>query len=258
MCAVSYLNTVPLVWGMLHGPQLHLFDLTFAVPSACANQVENDVTDIGIVPVVECARLGLEVIPGTGIACRGPVRSILLISRTPFTQIRRLATDSGSRTSVQLARIILQQRYDAEPELISMEPDPTRMLAAADACLLIGDAALRVDPAAVAERVLDLGAEWAALTGLPMVFAVWAGRPAIIQPWMPEAFHGSLRHGQTNINTIVEMESRNRGLRQDLVRSYLCRHIQFEIGTEEEAGMRQFLQFAAELDRPVRPEAIAL
>ena len=105
VCAVSYLNTVPLVWGMLHGATTRtLFDLRFALPSECADQLASGEADIGIVPVIEMARQKLEYFRGTGIACHGAVRSILLISKVPFREIRTLATDSGSRTSVHAVR----------------------------------------------------------------------------------------------------------------------------------------------------------
>jgi len=257
VCAVSYLNTVPLVWGMLRGAQQGLFDLSFAVPSECADRLLAGAADIGIVPVIECERHGWQRIPGAGIACRGPVRSILVVSKHPPGAIRTLAADASSRSSVQLARIILQRRYGAEPAVTTLAPSLTSMLAGADAALIIGDPALRLDPTVFhAYQVLDLGSEWEALTGLPMVFAMWAGKPSRIEPWMPEAFLASLHDGQEHINTIVEAESQARSLPPDLVRAYLTRHIRFHIGAEEEAGMRLFLKYAAELGKPVRQESL--
>jgi predicted solute-binding protein len=97
--------------------------------------------DIGIVPVIEMARQKLAYFRETGIASYGPVRSILLISKVPFREIRKLATDSGSRTSVMLSRIILAEKYGVEPQVISHPPDLPAMLGLADAALLIGDAA---------------------------------------------------------------------------------------------------------------------
>ena len=126
------------------------------------------------------ARQGLDYFRGTGIACHGPVRSILLISKVPFKEIRTLATDSGSRTSAMLAQVILAEKYGVKPQVFSHPADLAEMLGKADAALLIGDAALRVDPATLPFETLDLGAEWVDMTGLPMVFAVWAGRKEMI------------------------------------------------------------------------------
>src|SRR2546423_255843 len=113
---------------MLHGPQRGRFDLDFQVPSGCADRVAAGEADIGIVPSFELTVQDLDVLPGCGIACRGAVRSILLISRCPAAQIRILAADSSSRTSIQLARVILARRFGAEPEVLLHKPRLERML----------------------------------------------------------------------------------------------------------------------------------
>ena len=138
--------------------------------------------DIGILPCFELTRQELEIVPGTGIACHGPVRSILLVSQRPAAEIRTLAVDTSSRTSVQLARVILERRYGAEYTAIPHAPDLDAMLRVADAALIIGDPALRLDPQTLPYEVHDLGGEWVEMTGLPMVFAVWAARPGMVTP----------------------------------------------------------------------------
>jgi chorismate dehydratase len=142
---------------MLHGAQRDLFNLSFCLPSECARRLAEGEAALGIVPVIEKARQGLVMVPGTGIACRGAVRSILLVSRVQFGKIRTLATDSGSRTSVELARIILAHRYGVLPEIVSMAPELAPMLEEADAALIIGDPALRLDPSKLPYHVIDLG-----------------------------------------------------------------------------------------------------
>src|ERR1700731_2844747 len=146
------------------------------------------------------ARQKLEYFRGTGIACHGPVRSILLVSKVPFREIRKLATDMGSRTSVMLARIILAEKFGAEPELISRQPELAPMLGEADAALLIGDPALRMDPATLPFETLDLGGEWTSMTGLPMVFAVWSGRKEVIRDEFARAFVDSCRFGLAHMD----------------------------------------------------------
>jgi chorismate dehydratase len=253
VCAVSYLNTVPLVWGMLHGAGPSdgsgVFDLRFALPSECADQIASGEADIGIVPVIEMARQKLDYFPGTGIACHGPVRSILLVSKVPFREIRTLATDAGSRTSVQLARVILAEKFGATPRLISRRADLATMLGEADAALVIGDPALRLDPATLPFETLDLGGEWVAMTGLPMVFAVWAGRKEIVQERYARAFAGSCRYGLARIDEIVDSESAARGFAEALVRKYLTEHIMFELAERDYAGLKLFLEHAMRLER---------
>jgi chorismate dehydratase len=253
VCAVSYLNTLPLVWGMLRGPQSRLFELSFAVPSLCADRLAAGQADIGIVPCVEIPRLGLQGLRGIGIASTGTVRSILLISKTDPRRIRSLAADSSSRTSVALARIILARRYGCEPELVSMAPDLGAMLSRADAALIIGDPALRVEPAALRCPVLDLGLEWRALTGLPMVYAAWAGRPDRVRPEWAEAFEHSYRYGAAHLDEILDSSERDPSIPRALAERYLTQNVVYELGAEEYAGMDLFLAYAAELaGSPVR------
>ena len=250
MCAVSYLNTVPLVWGLQHSPPLRdTFDLRFALPSECADQLATGQADIGIVPVIEMARQGLDYFPGTGIACHGPVRSILLVSKVPFREIRALATDSGSRTSAMLAQVILAERFGVRPRVFSHPADLAEMLGKADAALLIGDAALRVDPATMPFETLDLGGEWVALTGLPMVFAVWAGRKEVIHEPYGRIFLESCRYGLAHMDDMVAAEAPARRFEPELVRRYLTHHIVFELGDRDYEGMRLYIQHALRLEK---------
>ncbi len=247
MCAVSYLNTVPLVWGMLHGAQKGLFDLLFRVPAECADMVAAGDADIGIIPSFELLGRDLGIVPEVGIACRGAVRSILLVSRKPASEIRTLAADASSRTSVALARIILARRYGAEPVVVRRPPQLSNMLDEADGALIIGDPALRLAPEALPFHVYDLGQEWMDMTGLPMVFAVWAGPRERVTGQVATAFQESCAFGQANLEQIVAAEAPARGFAPDLVRRYLSSHIVFELGAEENRGMDLFLRYALEL-----------
>jgi chorismate dehydratase len=244
VCAVSYLNTTPLVWGMLHGPQRGLFDLEFRIPAECADQLAAGAADIGIVPSFELTRQNLEIIPGAGIASHGAVRSILLVSSRPAEGIRTLAADASSRTSVELARVILERKFGASPEIVRHPPDLEGMLRRADAGLIIGDPALRIEPGLLPYHVYDLGAEWLELTGLPMVFAVWAGRRAAVSPAVAQAFLDSCRYGRERIDEIVASEAARREFPAELVREYLTQRIVHELGERDYRGMDLFLQYA--------------
>jgi predicted solute-binding protein len=236
---------------MLHGPQCGIFDVSFAVPSVCAAQLRSGEVDIGIVPVAALLEQQLEIFRGTGIACRGPVRTILLISRMPYSDIEVLATDSGSRTSVLLSRIILETAYGAKPALTTMPPALGPMLNAADAALIIGDAALLLDPDELRARglnVLDLGDEWVRLYGLPMVFAVWAGRREAHTCEFERAFVDSCRFGLEHLDEIAEHEHHRRGISAAFVRQYLTEHVVLELGETEYRGMKAFMDTAAALE----------
>jgi predicted solute-binding protein len=246
--AVSYLNTWPLVWGFLNGPQRGLYDFRFDLPADCASAIGLGAADIGLVPCAELDRLGLDFLPDLGISCNGPVRSILLISRRPLREIRTLAADSSSRTSVALARILLAERYGCTPLVVPHLPSLDDMLAKCDAALIIGDPALHLEPAALPWESLDLGEDWVAWTGLPMVFAVWAGRRKFLTTDVAGSFLASYEWGRDRIEEMVQRASRERGFREDLARDYLTWRIEYEMTAKHLEGLEMFRKFNRALD----------
>lgn len=229
---------------MLHGEERKAVDLSFSIPSVCAERLEEGIIDVGLVPVAEIARQNLEIVPGVGITCLGAVRSILLFSRTPWTRVRTLAADASSRSSVQLARVILRERFGVEPDITPQVPVLNEMLSGADAALVIGDPALRLRPEELPYECLDLGAEWLALTGLPMVFAAWAGKPGIPLNALERITISSYLFGKERMDDIVEREHTSRGVTAELAERYLRHYIRFELGADELKGLEAFLELA--------------
>ena len=251
--AVSYLNTWPLVWGFLHGPGRGLYDFRFDLPAECAQALGAGHAAIGLVPCAELDRLGLDYLPELGIACEGPVRSILLITQVPYREIRTLAVDSGSRSSVALARILLAEQYGCQPRFVPMAPRLDDMLTGSDAALIIGDPALEIDPDRSPYKMLDLGAEWVKWSGLPMVFAVWAGKSAHLTSDVSRTFTDSCRWGLDHMDEIVSAAVRERGFGEELVRKYLTEHIVYELGARHREGLELFRKLA----RTVGAETVA-
>lgn len=247
LCAVSYLNTLPLVWGMLHGEQRGRFQLQFRLPSECAELLAARRVDAGLVPVAEIPRLGLKAIAESGIACEGAVRSILLVSKCRPSRIRSLAADSSSRTSVMLARIVLSKAYGIRPLVFSTAPDLSTMLSRADAALIIGDPALRLNTQELPYDVLDLGLEWKRLTGLPMVFALWAGHDEVLNEAIAPALHASQEFGLERMPEIAFQSAAAHGVSVETALEYLSRHIVFRIGDRERDGLKLFEEYAAEV-----------
>lgn len=133
--------------------------------------------------------------------------------------------------------------------MVKRPPDLPSMLGEADSALIIGDPALHIDPEAAPFHVYDLGREWTEMTGLPMVFAVWAGPRAFVTPQVAAAFQDSCALGLGSLERIVAEEAPARGFTPDLVRRYLGSHIVFELGAAEREGMELFLRYARELDQ---------
>src|SRR3984957_6799504 len=159
---VQFLNTAPLVWGFTNGPLQDRYELSFTVPSLCAEALRAGQGDIAIIPAVEYQRMsGLVLLPDMAVAAKGEVRSILVLAKKPIESARTIALDTDSRSSVALTRLLCRGLWKISPEFIDMSPDPAAMLARADAALLIGDPALRVRL-----KVDELASKRAALTGI--------------------------------------------------------------------------------------------
>lgn len=253
VCAVSYLNTAPLVWGLTHGPQRGSFDLRFALPSECAEQLRAGDTDVGLVPVIELARQpDLLVVPGCGISCRGAVRSILLVSKKPFDAVESFAADTGSRSSTVLTQIVAAHKHGLRPQVRPYPPRLDEMLEIADAALVIGDPALRIDPSLSSWRgqpvhVYDLGLEWQDMTGLPMVFAVWGVKKLADADGLQETLLASASFGLSRLDEIVDLESLRLGFDPQVVRRYLTQHVHYTLAEREREAMGLYLRLAAEL-----------
>jgi chorismate dehydratase len=240
---VNYLNSKPLAWGFLKGHHADLFAPSYHPPALVARLLGQGNLDIGLIPSIEVQRIpNLRILPDLCVAASHEVRSVILVSRCPLPEIRKVALDQNSRTSVALLRILLRERYGLDPEYLHERPDAERMLAEADAALLIGDPALKVDRDRYV--VTDLAAEWRELTGLPFVFAVWAVRPEVEIPDLPFYFKSSLRYGLSSVDTLAREAAAELDLDSSEIRAYLTDNLSFFLRRDEIAGLEEFYRRA--------------
>src|SRR5688572_9626832 len=177
--AVDYLNARPLVYGL--ELRNDLFTLRYDTPSKCAALLHEGSIDVGMIPTIEYLRgPDYRIVPDVGIVSNGPVASVALFSTKPVDQIRRIAADTSSRTSNALLRVLCFEVFGVDAEFVPLPPDIPAMLRGYDAALVIGDLALYYDNEASGVVKIDLGDEWTAFTGLPFVWAFWAGRPGVV------------------------------------------------------------------------------
>lgn len=269
---VQYLNTAPLVWGFTHGPLAGKYDLSFTVPSQCAEALREDEADIAIIPAIEYQRIpGLVMLPDLAIASKRQVRSLLLVSKRPISDVHSIALDSSSRSTQALTRILCADHWRIAPKFFEAAPNLEAMLHDADAALLIGDPALRVailldgkarldESGALVCKAKSLGGggggdlyvydmvqEWQRRTDLPAVLAIWAAREGAMGEEVLRDFAASRDFGLTHIPQISEVAAFELKLPAAAMASYLRENIDYSLDAENQRGLEHFFSRAAAL-----------
>jgi chorismate dehydratase len=249
--AVSYLNTKPLVYGLAELAPQH--EVVFDLPSRLADDLAAGRLDVALIPSVEFFRgQGYQIVSDACIGCRGPVRSVKLFSRVPMERIGTLALDEGSRTSVALVRILLQERFGISPKLLPLPIEASAESVAADAILMIGDRAMHA-PRGQFVAEWDLGDVWCRWAELPFVFAMWvAGQEPGARGQGSEGELAELAVvlsrardlGVANLEEIAEREHRAVGISYEECLVYLRDHLHFYLADRELAGLRLFYERA--------------
>lgn len=243
--AVSYLNTKPLVYGLDAHPDR--FDVRFDVPSKCAALLHAGQVDLGLIPAIEYLHADYRIVPDVSIASDGEVATVAVFTRKPIAQVKTIALDLSSKTSVALTRVLCAKHWRIEPTFTPAEPDLEAMLHRADAGLVIGDPAFEIDPVARGVDKIDLGAEWKAMTGLPFVYAMWVGRPGAATAEQCRALQQARDTGLAHLPEIAHDVG---GGDPDLERrslDYLRDNLRYNLGAREAAGLRRFHELASEI-----------
>jgi len=274
ICIVQYLNTAPLVRGFTHGPLRGKYELSFTVPSQCAEALRTGAADVAIIPAIEYQRIpDLVILPNLSIASKKSVRSLLLVSQKPIEQVARIALDCSSRSTQTLVRILCAELWRITPEFFEADPDLRAMLRSADAALLIGDPALRLAIACgpeatrgaegasivAAEQVglngtsalwiYDVVEQWLTLTDAPAVMAVWAARKEVVTPELVQDFQDSLAFGLRHLDTIATEAASELQLPASELRRYLTENIDYRLDKEHRDALILFYELAARLGR---------
>lgn len=254
--AISFLNTAPLMWDFERGEHKQYFDIEYTVPSACAEALRVGAADIGIIPAISYQSIpDLLVISDVAIAANRAVRSILLVSERPLSEIRSVAVDTSSRTSVALLHILFTKfwrppsptGHAPSPQFVPMNPDLATMLSACDAALLIGDPALTVNRSRY--HVVDLAEEWNRHTGKSFVFAFWAVRKQAIERHpqrgnLAHIFQQSRDHGLANVGVLAREWAPRVGISEQDVKRYLSSDISYSLDRPNIEGVTLFFRLA--------------
>jgi chorismate dehydratase len=270
---VQYLNTAPLVRGFTHGPLQGKYDLSFTVPSQCAEALRTSAADVAIIPAIEYQRIpNLVILPDLSISSKERVRSLLVIAKAPIRQARSIALDASSRSTQALTKILADARWLISPEFSEAAPNLAAMLASSDAALLIGDPALRLalaaeqhvspgrDGALVCSgaqvglpqiprlHIYDVVHEWWQLTERSAVLAVWAARPEIATPELAADFSVSLAFGLAHLPEICAEAARELNLPAKELSLYLRTNIDYSLDRENLKGLTEYFAQAARLN----------
>ena len=271
---VEFLNTAPLVWGFTEGPLAGKYDLSFTVPSQCAEALRRGEADIAIIPAIEYQRMdGVVILPGMAVAAKGEVRSLLVVSKKPIEKAKRIALDTSSRSTAALVRMLAPEYWRISPEFVDAAPNPAEMLKLADAALIIGDPALRIAiqmdtlsgkspsgeqccqgdpddmpvPGFDTLYIYDVAHQWREMTGKPCVLAIWAGRRGEITPEVAADFQASKQYGIARVREIAEAASVKLDLPVRALERYLTENVHFDLDDENLAGLRLYFEKAASM-----------
>jgi chorismate dehydratase len=269
---VEFLNTAPLVWGFTNGPLAGKYDLSFTVPSQCAEALRRGDADIAIIPSIEYQRMdGVIALPGMAIASKREVRSLLVVAKKPIEKAKRIALDTSSRSTIGLVKLLCAGYWKIAPQFADAAPDASEMLKDADAALVIGDPALRISlkmealagkspsgeqccqgdpddmpvPGFETLFVYDVVHQWREMTGKSAVLAIWTGRREAITPEVVSDFQASKQYGVERAREIAEAASVTLDLPPSALERYLTENIHFDLDEENLSGLELYFEMAA-------------
>ncbi len=246
---IQFLNCLPLYHMLVRSGAVLGMDLYKDTPIALCRRLLSGKLDISPVPAIEYARHAqdLLLLPDLTVSSNGNVMSILLVSKVAAEKLdgRPVALTNTSATSQVLTKIILREKFGAEPAYFECPPDLPEMFREADAALLIGDDALRAHARPGSYRQYDLGGLWKDLTGQAMVYAVWAARRGYAEKrpdrvrGVYEAFRGSMTESLAHVETL----SRDIARWEPFTASFLAKYfrgLQYGFGPEYRKGLKAY------------------
>jgi len=253
---ISYTNSWPVFHNFHPSSLSHPAEMVTEVPAVLNRGMSMGSIHVGALSSFAYAAASdrLLLLPDLSVSSDGPVQSIMLFSRVPIELAANgvIAVTNTSATSVNLLKIILEKAYGGKPEYISVDPDLDVMMENADACLLIGDNAIRASWQNQGYIMTDLGALWKEWTGLGMTFAVWAvNREAAHQKQeaiaeIADAFAASKRQGLSNLAPIVRDACFMIGGTEAYWYGYF-RNLCYDFGERQQEGLNLYFRYAYEL-----------
>jgi len=237
--AVSYLNTIPFIYGLKQSELINTINLQLDYPSICADKLINGAVDLALVPIVVIPKLKHPyIISDYCIGANGAVDTVCLYSDVPIDKIQSIGLDYQSRTSVALLKILLKEYWKLNPKFINEEFGFEDNIKGKHAALVIGDRAFALNTKH--QFIYDLSAIWKELTGLPFVFAAWVSNIKLPQDFI-NVFNKALEKGLSNIDKAIALEGDSYP-NCETPEDYLNYKISYSLDAEKQKGMELFLR----------------
>jgi len=237
--AVPYLNAWPLI-DALRDPDRGV-NITLDTPSRLTPRLLAGAFHAALVPSFDfLLHDRLVLLPDLCIGCHGPVESVRLFCRVPMDAVQTVVADAASRTSVALVRVLFAERHQRKVEVTSAD-DPLAS-AGADAVLFIGDRAMR---GIKAVEVMDLGAAWVELTGLPFIFAGWTFREGTDLGDLPHLLRAARDEGLQHIPDLAARAETELGFPRAQAERYLSSAIDYMLTDNHRKGLERFAELCA-------------
>lgn len=205
--AVSYINTLPFIYGLEHSEVKNKIDLSLDYPALCAQKLINDEADIGLIPVAAILDLPEHfIVSDYCIGASGEVNSVFIFSNCSIEEVALLQLDPESRSSNNLALVLLKNFWKLNPNKIKNAPDYGESADSNTAFVQIGDRTFGKNNGY--PYVYDLAKEWKDFTGLPFVFAAWVSNKKLSSDFISElnkAFQFGLDHRKEVLQSISSL-----------------------------------------------------
>jgi chorismate dehydratase len=243
IAGIRFINALPLIYGLEKNPLHQIF---LETPSVCYKKLLNREVDLALIPIFGTqTSLSIQAFRGLGIAAESCTESVFLFCKKTPDQIRNVATDPASLTSITLLKIILNRRYGNTPQFL---PDPysnvKQTLEEYDAVMVIGDSAILADKSDY--QVYDLATEWYSLTGLPFLFAVWASNRPLSEAEKQDLIDSYLLAIQ-HWDEIYERANRSLQLNGRFLKRYYNNDLHYRLTERDYEGFLKFIHLSAEL-----------
>ncbi len=243
--ASSYSNTAPLVWSFLYGANRGRFELIMDnAPARSAQLLADKRVDAALVPVIEYQRIdNVLLVPDVCVGARKRVRSVCLVTKgEDLRDVKTVALDVSSRTSVALSKIIFREFFGIEPVYRNSNPNLREMLIDSDCALLIGDPALVIDETKF--RKFDLAETWNSFTDFGFVFAMWMASAEKSKIAETIDFAAARDEGLKHLDEIVANYETHISLPTEDFKKYLSENISYSIDENMREGLRLYFELA--------------